>query len=202
MELIRKFVNFILPHIDTMLKKAINHEHTSDTIPNKYTAAMLLDAQIAKVMDGLLDSLKASRVQMYKYHNGGKTCDGLDYIKCSCTSEVVSRGVRPSIQYFQSSPVGMYADWNKRLMDNETVVMPDISKISTSSQVMFTLLSDHSVKSCVVQGVFDFNQILIGFIKIDYVDAIMDEAEFNLTNGLARIGGAANQITGLLFSPT
>jgi len=127
---------------------------------------MRRDIIINRLLEDLKDATKADRAYLYKYHNGGKSIDGLDYIRCSNTNEVVKPGIKPSINISQGLPVGIFCSWNRHFL-NHTML-----NYNEGDSEYATYCVDRGTKSTFALGIYDLNELLMGFIGVDYYEHI------------------------------
>lgn len=161
----------IISTIGTLIVTTIKTKRKiEETIPKKLQKQCNIDMEIIKRMEEIKEFLKADRVQIYDFHNGGHYANGRSALKTSCTYEVVRTGIKGYQMYLQSLPLSAIPRFTKDLINCGSLNVPDIEKIKDTMPSAYNIKKEQNVK-----GFFDIilenkNKEPIGFLGVQYVD--------------------------------
>jgi len=149
------------------VKKEIRDEHVNEI--NKYIESSVnYDYRVNELMKELLINLKADRVYINMYHNGGTFSNGIPFIKVTNTYEVTSIGVIPQIKNFQQLPISIYAYFNKAVVLKKILQITDVESYQDRDIGTYQILKAKDVKSTYIIGLYNQQDIPVGFMGIEY----------------------------------
>jgi len=126
------------------------------------------DTEIITRLDELKDEIKADRISIFSFHNGGEYYSGKSMQKLSCSYEVVQPGVARTQLNMQNIPVSACLATLRHLMENKEFHCYDVDANYPESACKYQLV-ENGVKSTYQYAIFDLNKKAIGIIRADYV---------------------------------
>lgn len=191
-----RIINIILD----LLERTSNIEKKDEKKVQKYQDHFIefmdISAQINQLLREFLNECGADRAYLFQYHNGGHAVNGLDFVKCSNTHEVVSRGTKPQITGLQNLPVAMFHMWNQRVVGRSALACADVGCLAEEGDnTSYEMLKMQGIKSIYVVGVYDLAGVVpLGFVGVDYCKEqfAMDDAE------LEKLRDVSSKISALL----
>lgn len=149
------------------VKKEIRDEHVNEI--NKYIESSVnYDFRVSELMKELLVNLRADRIYINMYHNGGTFSNGIPFIKATNTYEVTSIGVMPQIKNFQQLPISIYAYFNKAVVLKKILQITDVESYQDRDIGAYQILKAKDVKSTYIIGLYNQQDIPVGFMGIEY----------------------------------
>ena len=133
------------------------------------------DTEIITRLDELKDEIKADRISIFSFHNGGEYYSGKSMQKLSCSYEVVQPGVARTQLAMQNIPVSACLATLKQLMENKEFHCYDVDANYPESACKYQLV-ENGVKSTYQYAIFDLNKKAIGILRADYV---LDQEELS-----------------------
>ena len=133
------------------------------------------DTEIITRLDELKDEIKADRISIFSFHNGGEYYSGKSMQKLSCSYEVVQPGVARTQLNMQNIPVSACLTTLRHLMENKEFHCYDVDANYPESACKYQLV-ENGVKSTYQYAVFDLNKKAIGILRADYV---LDQEELS-----------------------
>jgi hypothetical protein len=150
------------------VKAEIKQEHTNEineTIKNSIDA----DFRINKILNEILIRFDADRVYITLYHNGGTFPSGIPFIKATQTYEVDQRGIASKIRDYQQLPISVFAYWNKAVVLKKIMNYYDVEDLADRDASSYEMLREKGAKSFTMIGLYDNNDIPLGFLGIEHV---------------------------------
>jgi hypothetical protein len=149
----------------TILKTKKNIEQS---LPKKLLKQCDLNTEIIQRMEQIKEILRADRIQIYDFHNGGHYANGRSALKTSCTFEVVRVGVKGYQMYLQSLPLSAIPEFVKTLLNNKELYVKNLEEIKGCMPSTYNIKHSQDVK-----GFYDIileneKQEPIGFLGIQY----------------------------------
>lgn len=149
----------------TILKAKKNIENN---LPKKLQKQCDLNTEIIQRMEQMKEILRADRIQIYDFHNGGHYANGRSALKTSCTFEVVRVGVQGYQMFLQALPLSAIPEFVKTLLNNKELFVKNLEDIKGC------MPSTYNIKHS--QGVKGFYDIIlendkkepIGFLGVQY----------------------------------
>lgn len=139
-----------------------------ETIPQKIKKQCDIDYLIINKMEEAKEFLRADRVQVYDFHNGGHFANGRSALKTSCTYEVCRTGIKSYQMYLQSIPLNCIPQFIKTLLNKNRMIINDLEEIKDIMPATYSLKKSQNVKSyfdIILNN--EFNEP-IGFLAIQY----------------------------------
>lgn len=139
-----------------------------ETIPQKIKKQCDIDYLIINKMEEVKEFLRADRVQVYDFHNGGHFANGRSALKVSCTYEVCRAGIKSYQMYLQSIPLNCIPQFIKKLLIDSRMQINDLEDIKEIMPATYSLKKSQNIKSyfdIILNN--EFNEP-IGFLAIQY----------------------------------
>lgn len=112
----------------------------------------------------LLQSLKADRISIYEFHNGGKNIAGVEFKKCTNMYEAVSLETAPIVKDMQNLPIGVNPLWSQILLDDK-IIIPSSEDLEDS--FLREYLIRQSIKTYYSIKLTDYSKSPVGFITLE-----------------------------------
>ena len=139
-----------------------------ETIPQKIKKQCNIDYLIINKMEEAKEFLRADRVQVYDFHNGGHFANGRSALKTSCTYEVCRAGVKSYQMYLQSIPLNCIPQFVSKLLNDNKMQINNLEDIKEIMPATYSLKKSQNIKSyfdIILNN--EFNEP-IGFLAIQY----------------------------------
>jgi hypothetical protein len=136
------------------------------------------DTEVINRLDELKTEIRADRISIFSFHNGGEYYSGKSMQKLSCSYEVVQPGVSRTQLDMQNIPVSACLTTIQHLMQNKEFHCADIETNYPESACKYQLMQS-GVKSTYQYAIFDLNKKAIGILRADFVldiEELTDEA--------------------------
>ena len=159
-------ITALIVAISTLIKNMI--EAKKNLIPYKVKSQSSINMNIIKLMEEAKEYFRADRIQVYDYHNGGHFANGRSALKVSCTYEVVRNGIKSCQQELQGIPLTFIAQFNDRLLKEETMYIKDVEEIKDSMPFTYQIKNNQGIKSFYDIILNNKNGDPIGFLAIQY----------------------------------
>lgn len=140
----------------------------ADTLPHKIKKQCDIDIEITTRMEEVKELLKADRIQVYDFHNGGHYANGRSALKTSCTYEVVRSGCRGYQTYLQAIPLTCIPQFIKELLNKNKLKINDIEELKEEMPATYSLKKDQGIKSFYDVILNNQNNEPVGFLAIQY----------------------------------
>lgn len=147
-----------------------------DTIPHKIKRQCNIDIEITGRMEKVKELLKADRIQVYDFHNGGHYANGRSALKTSCTYEVVRSGCRSYQAYLQAIPLTCIPQFIKELLNKNELKVNDLQDIKQEMPATYSLKRDQGIKSFYDIILNNNKNEPVGFLAIQYSE--IDKVNF------------------------
>jgi len=136
------------------------------------------DIAITDSLDDLLETTKADRAYIFRFHNGVQYYNGTHKSKMSCDYEVVRLGVQREAERLQDIPTGLYSRWIKDVIRGQMFIT-DVSKM-TDLRAKHTL-QQQGIKAVAVVPYYRNGQVF-ALIGVDYITEQSEESinKFNI----------------------
>lgn len=149
------------------IKKA--KKEVEETIPKKVKNQSNANIEIINRMEFLKEYLKADRIQIYDFHNGGHYANGRSALKTSCTFEVVRAGIKKYQMELQAIPLSCIPHFIDELLNQNVMDVENLENIKATMPSTYSLKSDQSIKSFYDVVITNKAKEPIGFLGIQYV---------------------------------
>jgi hypothetical protein len=114
-----------------------------------------------------LKEIKADRIAIYSFHNGGVYYSGKSIQKLSMSYEEISNGIASTMLLKQNIPVSAYLTTLKPLLANGEFHCVDIKNYPEGLGKHH--MKDEGVKSTYNWSIVDINNNIIGILRVDFV---------------------------------
>ncbi len=118
-----------------------------NTIPSKIKNQINIDNEIIKRMEEVKEMLKADRVQIYDFHNGGHYANGRSALKTSCSYEVVRTGIKGHQKELQAVPLTCIPRFVETLLNKKELVVRNLEDIKDLMPATYELKKGQNVAS-------------------------------------------------------
>lgn len=135
--------------------------YNEDEIRKSIENNLKINFYLEESLDDLIDS---SRVYIYKFHNGIKGVNNVPFLFQSNTHEVISAGISSEITNSQIIPITINTDKIYSFLNNQCYKYI----VDQSTSVHNQILKNKGVKFMIACPLYDLQNILIGFIGVDY----------------------------------
>ena len=135
-------------------------EKTISFISSRFVGISDIDESINAMLEDIGKLSGASRAYLFLFNEDGATMDN--------THEWCAEGVSPQIDNLKSCPMDMAPWWMKKLRNNETIHIIDVSKLPVEAQAEREILENQDIKSLLVLPLYIGGE-LNGFIGFDNV---------------------------------
>ena len=159
------FITAIATLIATIIKAK---KEIQNTLPQKIKNQSSVNIEITSRLEEIKEFLKADRVQIYDFHNGGHYANGRSALKTSCSFEVVRSGVKGNQKELQSVPHTCIKRLVETLLNQNKLKVNNLEDIKNTMPATYELKKDQEVASF-------FDIILnnkegepIGFLALQY----------------------------------
>lgn len=139
-----------------------------ETIPQKIKKQCDIDYLIINKMEEAKEFLRADRMQVYDFHNGGHFANGRSALKVSCTYEVCRAGVKSYQMYLQSIPLNCIPQFIKTLLNKNRMIINDLEEIKDIMPATYSLKKSQNIKSYFDIILNNEENEPIGFLAIQY----------------------------------
>lgn len=144
-------------------------KQVEDSIPKRVKNQVNIDAEIVLRMDEIKELVKADRVQIYDFHNGGHYANGRSALKTTCTYEVIRAGVKSHFKELESMPLSCMPTFIKTLLDKKEMVVKNLEDIKDKMPSTYNLKHSQGVKSFYDIVLENKDGDPIGFLGIQYI---------------------------------
>lgn len=142
--------------------------------PETLNETFKTNTSINKVLDKILDETGAARAYVFKYHDGVKPVQGVEFVFASNTHEATRKGVNSEINNNQRIPLSFIQEQSEALINYEIFCKNTKTEILDSGFSSF-LMAQNIQAVCTVP--LYLNDVFIGFIGVDYVNKEITEQE-------------------------
>jgi len=142
------------------IKFRVELEKTISFISSRFVGISDIDESINAMLEDIGKLSGASRAYLFLFNEDGATMDN--------THEWCAEGVSPQIDNLKSCPMDMAPWWMKKLRNNETIHIIDVSKLPVEAQAEREILENQDIKSLLVLPLYIGGE-LNGFIGFDNV---------------------------------
>lgn len=181
-------VGWLRPKVDDMwaaiMKMAARPEPPphEDSLSVKVERGKELAAKVQRYIQTMLGDFLADRVYIFQYHNGGRGVGNIDFIKVSCSYEVVTLGTRPQQKCLQQMPITLVWAFVHLIDAGVGVVCPCVEEcFSETDASTYETLRVQGIKSCYCVGLYSDTREPLGFVGVDYCSEKREWSKEELT---------------------
>jgi len=160
-------INNKIPLWKSEVKNELKTDHV-DEINKTIENSVNYDFKINQLIGELLLNLRADRISIMMYHNGGTFSNGIPFIKITNTYETTSLGTPAQIKHFQQLPISMFAYVNKAVVLKKILEITDVESYQDKDMSTYEILRTRENKSAYIIGLYNEQYIPIGFMSVEY----------------------------------
>lgn len=161
--------------------------------PDMVAEALKVGELITNKIENIKDDLKADRVWITQFHNGGHFYPtGKSMAKFSVIYETVSPNAQSIQSNFQNIPVNLFSKSINQLLENDIIEIPDFTDNTVSTFGLKYLAETTGSKSEYIFAIKTIDEKFIGSLGIEFTKEqvhLDDESVNYLMNHAASIGG-------------
>ncbi len=139
-----------------------------DSLPKKIKNQCSINIEINNRLEKVKEILKADRVQIYDFHNGGHYANGRSALKTSCSYEVLRAGVKGHQKELQSVPLSCIPVFIRTLLDKGELKFNDLEQLKDIMPATYELKKSQDVKSFYDIVLSNKYEEPIGFLALQY----------------------------------
>jgi hypothetical protein len=167
-----------------LYEDANNHSQFSNNL--KLSAAS--DTKITETIQKVMEDTGASRVYVYRYHNGLPAISGIPFFFQTNTHEVIAPGTSRLLSFEQRIPASIHVGMNNAFVANKCLLIPDTRHDQNSQDYyFFESRNAIAVERC---PIYMENGDLFGFVGIDWNHTVTNDPKVTeeLENAARDIG--------------
>ncbi len=130
--------------------------------------AIKIDTAINTLIQKAVGDLKASRIMVVRYHNGGRDMNSISFLKLSVTNESVTHGCTPVMSEFQNQFRSIVGHPVKEIEVSGYSYVEDIEDIKNIDIGTYELLKSRGVRSYYAHKLTNATGYVIGAILVTY----------------------------------
>lgn len=161
--------------------------------PDMVAEALKVGELITNKIENIKDDLKADRVWITQFHNGGHFYPtGKSMAKFSVIYETVSPNAQSIQSNFQNIPVNLFSKSINQLLENDIIEIPDFTDNTVSTFGLKYLAETTGSKSEYIFAIKTIDEKFIGSLGIEFTKEqvrLDDESVNYLMNHASSIGG-------------
>ena len=139
-----------------------------NTLPKKIQKQSSIDIEITNRLENIKEYLKADRVQVYDFHNGGHYANGRSALKTSCSYEVVRAGIKGHQKELQAVPLSCIPKFVKILLERKELQVNNLDDLKELMPATYQLKKEQNVQSFFDVVLNNKNGEPIGFLALQY----------------------------------
>ena len=151
-------------------------------------ALAVINNKIYQEVRGVLNALKADRVYVALYHNGGTSSSGLYFQKMSCICEVVSQGILPMSSSCQNLHQSSYMLFIDKLKEKSEILLSDTQTLKGIDNFLYQELVSRHAQSAYFRALKDSNDRVVGFLGVDYCSLNEEVSEEQISKLMKVVG--------------
>ena len=125
--------------------------------------------QVNSKLDDIKDEVKADRVWIMQFHNGGHFYPtGKSIAKFSMIYETVSPGTSSAQTGFQGIPVNLFSKAINQLLDNDLIKIADIKDEEIATFGLKHVAEEYNCKSLYLFSIKTIDEKFIGILGVDF----------------------------------
>lgn len=154
------------------------------------------DQSIELRLKEILESSRANRAYIYRYHNGLAAVNGIPFFFQTLTHEVISPGTPRIMQFAQRMPASIDIALSNQFVQNQCGIIENTVDDPNSQNYWY--FRTYRTSSLVRCPIFMPNGDLFGFVGVDYLERMDAQTLATVAN---RLKDSANQIA-TIFIPS
>lgn len=185
------FITGVISPITLLLVK--NWVEKKKNKKDPITETLLLGELVTHKIDEIRESVKADRVWVTQFHNGGHFYPtGKSIAKFSIIYETVSINVNSIQHSLQNVPVNLFSRALNRLVINEVIEIYDFKDETISTFGLKDIAENNGCKSGYIFAIKTIDDKFIGVLGVDYTKQIVklnDDVINNIMIQVSSLGG-------------
>jgi hypothetical protein len=190
-EIIIAFITGILGPISIIFVKSYLEKRKQK--PDMVVEALKVSELVTHKIDEIKEGLKADRVWITQFHNGGHFYPtGKSITKFSIMYESVSTGVSSVQQNYQNIPVHLFSKSLNELVSTEVIEIPDFKDEKIATYGLKYIAEESGCKSGYLFSIKTIDDKFIGVLGIDYTKEVVkldDDVINNIMIHASSLGG-------------
>jgi len=171
----------------------VKHELYKKKKPCMVTEALELGELVTYKIEGIKEGVKADRVWVTQFHNGGNFYPtGKSITKFSVIYESVSTGVSSVQGNFQNIPVNLFSKSLNHLAHNDTIEISDYTDNKVATYGLRYAAEEYNGKSGYLFAIKSIDGKFIGVLGLDYTKKktkLSGDQVNSIMNDVSTIGG-------------
>lgn len=139
-----------------------------NSLPKKIKNQCSVNIEITNRLEETKEIMKADRVQIYDFHNGGHYANGRSALKTSCSYEVLRTGIKGHQKELQSVPLSCIPRFVRTLLNNGELKINNIEEIKENMPATYELKKGENVGSFYDIILNNKENEPIGFLALQY----------------------------------
>lgn len=166
LELIIAFITGVISPVTViLLKNRLDKRNKPDMVEE----ALQVSELVTNKIDEIREDLKADRVWVTQFHNGGHFYPtGKSITKFSVMYESVNTGVSSMQSNFQNIPVHLFSKSMNQLVNSDTIKIPDYKDETIATYGLKYIAEDTGCKSGYLFAIKTIDDKFIGVLGVDY----------------------------------
>jgi hypothetical protein len=190
-EIIIAFMTGILGPLSVLFLK--NYFDKRKQKPDMVVDALRISELVTHKIDEIKDGLKADRVWVTQFHNGGHFYPtGKSITKFSIMYESVGTGVSSVQSNYQNIPVHLFSKSLNQLVTADSIEIPDFEDVAIATYGLKYAAEESGTKSAYLFAIKTIDGKFIGVLGIDYTKnkvKLDDEVINNIMIHASSLGG-------------
>ena len=166
LELVIAFITGVISPVTViLLKNRLDKKNKPDMVEEALQVSELVTNKIDEIREGL----KADRVWVTQFHNGGHFYPtGKSITKFSVMYESVNTGVSSMQSSFQNIPVHLFSKSMNQLVNGDTIEIPDYKDETIATYGLKYIAEETGCKSGYLFAIKTIDDKFIGVLGVDY----------------------------------
>jgi hypothetical protein len=146
-----------------------NRIESSKPKPDFMIDALKIGEQITNKIESIREEMKADRVWIIQFHNGGHFYPtGKSIAKFSMLYETVGSGADSIQTSFQNIPVNLFSKSINQLLEKDTIEIPDFKDEKVATYGLKYVAEESGCKSGYLFSIKNIDDKFIGIMGVDY----------------------------------
>lgn len=160
-------VSYIVAFHFTSLINIYREAHNIQNFNENLKVSAEKDIEINAALQNVLDSTKANRAYVFRFHNGLASVNGVPFFFQSLTHEVISPGTTRVMQFEQHIPTSINMAINSNLIQNQCAIIKNADDDKDSTKYWYYQI--RSAKDLIRCPIFMANGDLFGIVGLDFI---------------------------------
>ena len=148
-----------------LVKEYLDKKSKKDILKESLQSNTLISAKV----EGIKERMKADRVWVMQFHNGGTFYPtGKSIQKFSMFYETVSQDTTSVQSSFQNIPVSLFSKSINHLLEEDTIIIPDFKNETIATYGLKHIAEENGCKSAYLFAVKTIEGKFIGTLGVEY----------------------------------